>query len=184
MNGEPQYYEFGPFRLDPAQRLLLREGQPIPLPPRVMDVLLVLIESRGQVLSKDELMRHVWPETFVEEGNLGQNIFLIRKVLSSADDGQDYIRTLPKRGYCFVAEVKEVRERIPTMIVTEHTVSGILVEEETIGPAADIDSLTAAGPMVSSSTRMPDTVCSVVVGIRWRTSLSLSDEPPLSWAVF
>jgi Tol biopolymer transport system component/DNA-binding winged helix-turn-helix (wHTH) protein len=148
MNGAPQYYEFGPFRLDPTQRLLLREGQPIPLPPRVMDVLLVLVESRGQVLSKDELMRRVWPETFVEEGNLGQNIFLIRKVLGSADEGQDYIRTLPKRGYCFVAEVKEVRERPPTLIVTEHTVSGVLIEE-TSAAAAEADSAAAAESLVS-----------------------------------
>lgn len=140
MNKAVQFYEFGPFRLDATERLLLREGQPIPMPPRVMDTLLVLVESRGQVLSKDELMRRVWPETFVEEGNLGQNIFLIRKVLSAADSGQDYIKTLPKRGYCFVAEVKEVRQQSPMLIVTEQTVSDVLIEDEAGMSEAGIDS--------------------------------------------
>jgi Tol biopolymer transport system component/DNA-binding winged helix-turn-helix (wHTH) protein len=143
MKRAPQYYEFGPFRLDAAQRLLLREGQPVQLPPKALDVLLVLVENRGQVLSRDELMRRVWPETFVEEGNLGQNIFLIRKVLGSGEDGKDYIRTLPKRGYCFSPEVNELRERNSPLIVTEHRVSGVLIEEET--------SLTQTGANPSAS---------------------------------
>jgi Tol biopolymer transport system component/DNA-binding winged helix-turn-helix (wHTH) protein len=147
MNGAAQYYEFGSFRLDARQRLLLRGGQPVSLPPRAMDVLLVLVEHQGKVLSKDELMRRVWPDTFVEEGNLGQNIFLIRKVL--ADDGQDYIRTLPRRGYCFTADVREVHERPPTLIVTEHTVAGVVIEEESDSSAAEPGSSRAAQNLIS-----------------------------------
>jgi Tol biopolymer transport system component/DNA-binding winged helix-turn-helix (wHTH) protein len=149
MNAAPHYYEFGPFRIDATRRLLLRDGQPIPLPPKAMEVLLVLVESRGQVLSKDELMQRIWPETFVEEGNLGQNIFLIRKVLGSAEAGQDYIKTLPKRGYCFVAEVKEVRSQKPTLILTEHTVAGVLIEEEISQSEAESDSHSRVAGLLS-----------------------------------
>ena len=124
-------YEFGPFRLDTSQRLLLRGGDPVPLPPKALEVLLVLAENRGQVLSKEDLMNRVWPDTFVEEGNLGQSIFLIRKALGTANDGQDYIKTLPRRGYCFIGEVNEVPDRQSTVILTEHTVSGVVIEEET-----------------------------------------------------
>ena len=74
-------------------------------------MLLVLIERRGQIVSKDELMARVWPDTFVEESNLSQNIYTLRKVLGQTEDGQDFIKTIPKRGYRFVADVRETRLR-------------------------------------------------------------------------
>src|SRR5262245_548395 len=151
MNNAAHFYEFGPFRLDVRQRLQLREGQPISLPPRAMDTLLVLIESCGQILSKDELMQRVWPETFVEEGNLGQNIFLIRKALGVAEEGHDYIKTLPKRGYCFIAEVREVREPNSAVIMTEHTIADVLIEHDISGPESIIGS-TAEPENVASAT--------------------------------
>ena len=76
-------FEFGPFRLDRRERLLLREGEPVALPPKAFDTLLILVENSGHVMSKDELMSHVWPDSFVEETNLAQNISIVRKALGA-----------------------------------------------------------------------------------------------------
>ena len=102
-------YEFGRFRLDPRARELTRNGEVIPLFPKVFDTLVVLVESAGEVLSKDELMRRVWPDTFVQESNLTQNIFILRKTLGE-DEAQSWIETVPRRGYRFSAEVRSVDE--------------------------------------------------------------------------
>lgn len=97
-------YSFGPFRLLPAQRLLLRDGTPVPLTPKAFDILVTLIERRDRVLSKDELLEHVWPGVIVEEGNLVQQVFLLRKALNEPSTGR-YIATVPRRGYRFVGDV-------------------------------------------------------------------------------
>jgi TolB-like protein/DNA-binding winged helix-turn-helix (wHTH) protein/Flp pilus assembly protein TadD len=103
-----QLYEFGAFRLDSAERLLLRNGQPLPLTPKAYETLLALVEGSGHVLEKDDLLKRVWPDTFVEEATLAQNVFTLRKVLGDTAEGHQYIETVPKRGYRFVAAVKEV----------------------------------------------------------------------------
>jgi DNA-binding winged helix-turn-helix (wHTH) protein/TolB-like protein/Tfp pilus assembly protein PilF len=100
-------YEFGRFRLKIAERVLLREGEPVPLTPKVFDILLTLVENGGQVVAKDDLMKRVWPNTFVEEGNLTQNISLLRKALGETPGGIQFIETVPRRGYRFVAETSE-----------------------------------------------------------------------------
>jgi DNA-binding winged helix-turn-helix (wHTH) protein/TolB-like protein len=101
-----QIYEFGPYRLDPDERLLLRDGAGVPLQPKVFDLLLTLVERHGRLLEKDELMRLVWPDTVVEEANLANNISILRRTLS--ENGQQFIETVPKRGYRFVAPVQEL----------------------------------------------------------------------------
>jgi serine/threonine protein kinase/Tol biopolymer transport system component len=98
-------YEFGDFRLNAQTRVLSRERQPVPLPPKAYEVLLVLVQNGGQVLSKDELMNAVWPDSFVEESNLTQTVFILRKALGERSEHR-YIVTVPGRGYCFVALVK------------------------------------------------------------------------------
>jgi DNA-binding winged helix-turn-helix (wHTH) protein/TolB-like protein len=100
-------YEFGRFRLKVAERVLLREGELVPLTPKVFDILVTLIENGGQVVAKDDLMKRVWPNTFVEEGNLTQNISLLRKALGETPGGAQFIETVPRRGYRFVAETKQ-----------------------------------------------------------------------------
>ena len=102
------FYAFGPFRLDSEKRVLVRDGTPVPMAPKVAETLLVLVESAGRLVEKDELMQRVWPETFVEEGNLNKNIFVLRKLLGQWNGGREYIETVPKRGYRFVAPVEEV----------------------------------------------------------------------------
>ena len=100
-------YEFGRFRLKPAERVLLREGEPVPLTPKVFDILVTLVEHGGHVVAKDDLMKRVWPNTFVEEGNLTQNISLLRKALGESSGGVQFIETVPRRGYRFVADTNQ-----------------------------------------------------------------------------
>jgi TolB-like protein/DNA-binding winged helix-turn-helix (wHTH) protein/Tfp pilus assembly protein PilF len=104
-----QLYEFGPFRLDPAERLLLQDGKPVPLAPKVTDTLLVLIQNAGHLVEKDDLMKRVWQDAFVEEGNLNKNISILRKALGRCDGGREYIETIPKRGYRFVFPLQELK---------------------------------------------------------------------------
>ena len=97
----PHCYEFGPFRLDSGQRVLLRNGEPVPLQPKALDILLLLVRNPGQLITKEKLLSAVWPNLVVEESNLSQNIFLLRKALGDGEPGHRYIVTLPRRGYQF-----------------------------------------------------------------------------------
>ena len=101
-------YEFGPFRVDARERRLLRNGEVVPLRPKVFDVLLVLVQNSGHILSKDEVMKLVWPNTAVEEGNIARNISTLRNALDERPRESQYIETVPWRGYRFVARVKEL----------------------------------------------------------------------------
>src|SRR5947209_10403017 len=101
-------YEFGEFRLNLAQQTLTRNGEPLTMTPKAYDLLLFLVQNRGRVLEKDELMKALWPESFVEENNLSQNIFVLRRILGDDRNGNCFIQTIPRRGYKFVAPVKEL----------------------------------------------------------------------------
>src|SRR5208283_2374966 len=104
-------YGFGPFRLDPKECLLILDGRPVPLPPKAFEALLFLVENAGHLVDKDELMRRLWPDTFVEDGNVAKHVSLLRKILSEATNGREYIETIPKRGYRFVAEVSDLADQ-------------------------------------------------------------------------
>src|SRR5262245_25444738 len=103
-----QLYEFGHFRLDPVERLLYRDGEIVTLTAKVFDILLVFVRNSGCTLDKEEVMRQVWSDQFVEEGNLTRNVSTLRKVLGENQENHRYIVTIPGRGYRFVAEVREV----------------------------------------------------------------------------
>ena len=115
-----QIYEFGPFRLNAAERLLLRASDTVPLMPKSFDLLLALVERHGRLIEKDELLKLVWPDTFVEEANLATNISLLRKALGEGENGQRYIETVPKRGYRFVVDVTEVKDTEPAVPEPPH----------------------------------------------------------------
>lgn len=100
------FYEFGPFQADTIRRLLLRDGQPVPLTSKAFDTLLVLIRNRDRVLEKEELMKAIWPNSFVEEANLAQHVSALRKALGEAPGEHRYIATIPGRGYRFVGSVQ------------------------------------------------------------------------------
>jgi Tol biopolymer transport system component/DNA-binding winged helix-turn-helix (wHTH) protein len=108
MSGSKRHcYAFGPFRADPLKRLLLREGQVVPITPKAFDLLLTLLQHSGEALSKDELLQAVWPDAEVEENNLTRNISTLRKALGEQPDEHRYVVTIPGRGYSFVAPVSE-----------------------------------------------------------------------------
>src|SRR6476620_3359981 len=114
-----QLYEFGPFRLDATEHTLLRDGRPVPLRPKVFDILLVLVENRGHLVNKEQLMSSVWTEQFVEEGNINKNISMLRQALGESDSGTKFIETVPKRGYRFIADVHEVSDNGEPELLTE-----------------------------------------------------------------
>src|SRR5262249_46512157 len=105
-NQEKDFYEFGPFRLDPVRRRLLRKGKPVPLTPKAFDTLLELVRQSGKTIEKDDLMREVWPDAVVEENNLNQNISALRRSLGDSRQDSHYIATIPGLGYRFVAQVR------------------------------------------------------------------------------
>ena len=109
-NKEKDFYEFGPFRMDLSQRLLLRDNQPVPLQPKAFDTLLTLVRNSEKVVLKEDLMKSVWPDAFVEESNLTQAIFVLRKALEEIPGERRYIVTVPGRGYRFAEKVRRLAD--------------------------------------------------------------------------
>jgi len=120
---DKQIYEFGEYSLDPEERIFLREGQPVQLPPKAFDLLLALVRNSGRLITKDDLMKAVWHDSFVEESNLTLNIHTLRKIFNN----NSFIETVPKKGYRFNAEVRQVI----------HSTAPSVVEIRTIAPAQE-----------------------------------------------
>src|SRR5437868_2387584 len=125
-----QLYEFVPFRLEPQKRLLFRGQEVIKLAPKSFDTLLALVERHGQVLEKEELMKRLWPDSYVEEGNLTLNISNLRKALGENPQQHQYIVTVPGRGYQFVARVKESAAASEELAAAELTATPIALAED------------------------------------------------------
>jgi len=104
-------FQFGAFRLDAGERVLLRDGRLVPLPAKVLSTLILLVRNNGHVVEKDVLMEEVWPDEYVEEGNLAQHIFILRRALGEGTENPKYIETVPRRGYRFVAQMIEPEEK-------------------------------------------------------------------------
>jgi DNA-binding winged helix-turn-helix (wHTH) protein/tetratricopeptide (TPR) repeat protein len=109
-----RFYDFGPFRIDASQHVLLRDGAEVPLTPKAFDTLLLLVRNSGRIVDKDELLKTIWPEAYVEEATLAQNVFTIRKALGGSE-GEQYIQTIPRRGYRFNANVTTEQDQIAGM---------------------------------------------------------------------
>lgn len=136
MNAEAQLsFEFGPFRLDLSERLLARNGKAVPLAPMLFKTLVILVENSGHILEKDELMKRLWPDTFVEESSLAQNIFQLRKALKDGGSGRRYIETVPKRGYRFSADVREIVHDVSETTSAYPTNGRFLIKEDETGLA-------------------------------------------------
>ena len=129
-----ELYEFGPFRVDPEREVLQRDGNPIPLQPKTFQVLLVLVRHNQEVVTKDDLMKTVWPDTFVEEANLSRNIFLLRKALGESPQDHRYVVTVPGRGYRFAEEVQFVPEQPLNIVAASHAKVQVEVKESSRWP--------------------------------------------------
>jgi Tol biopolymer transport system component/DNA-binding winged helix-turn-helix (wHTH) protein len=117
---ESHLYEFGPYRLIPQERLLLRAGEPVTLTPKAFETLVALVRRAGHLAEKDELLKEVWPDSFVEEANLAQNVHALRRALGEGENGKPYIETVPKRGYRFLASVRIVEDRAEELFIGQH----------------------------------------------------------------
>jgi Tol biopolymer transport system component/DNA-binding winged helix-turn-helix (wHTH) protein len=122
------FYEFGTFRLDLSEHMLLRDGHPVPLTPKVFDVLRVLVQNGGHLVEKEKLLKEVWPDSFVEEGTLNRSVSVLRKALGESPSEQKYIETVPKRGYRFVAPVTEHLHESSKSSVEPHSRSVVDIE--------------------------------------------------------
>src|SRR5215207_4644002 len=141
---DKHFYEFGPFLLDEADRLLLKDGKSVHLTPKAFDTLLVLVKNHGQIIERGRLLSEVWADTFVEEGSLSRNIHELRKALGDDSANPNYIETLPRRGYRFVPAVREIdspqallpvrsgEEVASTTLIEKHTFADIFTEAETL----------------------------------------------------
>jgi DNA-binding winged helix-turn-helix (wHTH) protein/TolB-like protein/tetratricopeptide (TPR) repeat protein len=142
------FYDFGAYRLDEVERLLWRGDEVVPLTPKAFEMLLVLVQSSGHVLTKDELLKRVWPDTIVEEANLSHIIYKLREALGENHDGEKFIETVPRRGYRFVAKVTVPDNRDADLIIEEHSRSHIVVDEDDTPPQNFIE--TSAVPLTQS----------------------------------
>ena len=123
-------YEFGAFRLVPSERLLLRDGEPVVLKPKAFDTLVILVEHSGHIVKKDDLIKMVWPDAFVEESNLNHHISILRKALNNGGDGDGYIETIRRHGFRFTADVRHVVSDDLEMIWRRRTRSALRVTQE------------------------------------------------------
>jgi DNA-binding winged helix-turn-helix (wHTH) protein/TolB-like protein len=158
-------YEFGPFRLDAGERVLLRGGQPEPLSPKALEVLLMLVESSGHIVEKGDLMNRVWADSFVEEGNLKVTVSILRKALEADAGDRQFIETVPRRGYRFVANVKELASESAELVVRERTTASITIEESGEGKEREQEKALAA-PKRESRVSLPVAIsCLAVIGL-------------------
>ena len=128
-------YDFAGFQIDTEQRCLMRDGDYVSLTPKAFDTLLVLVENKGKVISKDTLLDEVWKDTFVEESTLAQNISTLRKTFAKYDEATDFIVTIPRRGYRFVADVSEIAADEEVLLVEKRSVTHIVAEQEEVAQA-------------------------------------------------
>ena len=131
-----QLYEFGEFRLDPQRRRLIRNGEIVSLPPKALEALLVLVRNPSRLLEREELMQAIWAETFVEDANLTVAISQLRKALVQNGEKAEFIETIPRVGYRFVADVKTIDDADVPLVVERHTVSRTVIEEQLISTDA------------------------------------------------
>lgn len=153
--GERRIYQFGDFRVDPVRRRLLRGGEPIQVTSKTFSLLVVLLERRGEVLEKDQLIKEVWPDTYVTEANLTQNISSLRKALGERAGDRRYIVTVPGQGYSFIAEVSEVQSEasgvFPILRPEDLARMAAARAEEKATAAAAAEAVTEAAPRIPPS---------------------------------
>jgi DNA-binding winged helix-turn-helix (wHTH) protein/TolB-like protein len=124
------FFEFGEFRLDPEKHRLLRDGEIVGLTPKAVETLCVLVQRHGKLVERGDLMSSVWTDVAVEDGNLTVTVSMLRKALGEYGNGRKFIETVPRLGYKFVADVRQVFEEVPTLIVEKQTSGRIVIDEQ------------------------------------------------------
>ena len=174
-----EIYEFEGFRVDVRRRLLTRAGRGVPLTPKAFETLLVLLRSGGRLLTKDEMLSEVWPDTFVEEGNLAQNIFLLRRALGEAKSEHRFIVTVPGAGYLFVPRVRTL-ESASSARADERAIGSLAVLPfRPLGAEGDDDGL---GFGLADALTRRLSACRGVKVLPTSAALRLCESPPESQA--
>ena len=184
MDSEPKIlYEFGPFRVDPDKQILLRENQLVPITSKAFETLLILLRNNRDVVSKENMMQALWPDAVVEESNLSQNIFMLRKALGDTPEDRRYILTLPGRGYRFVSEVRVVGQNSDTLMFASRTRSQVVIEETDDENPTALRKLPAGAPAKISRRKYAAIALAIVVMAfaavlmaRWRRSSVLGEK--------
>ncbi len=183
-------YRFGPFLLDPAERLLTRDGTPVALTHRVFETLMVLVRNPGQMISKDELMEAIWPGRYMEEGSLKQAIFTLRKALSGEADDTQYIVTAPGRGYSFMAAVERIAPIAKPQAKAQTESTGELSAPADVAPKESRDPLSPAFPGARAARARRPTIHNLAWGgaaailiigiaaVAWQRSVPLAPAQP------
>ncbi|HYM42579.1 MAG TPA: winged helix-turn-helix domain-containing protein [Steroidobacteraceae bacterium] len=171
-------YEFGVYRLDAQGRVLFREGDHVALPPKVVELLVALVQAEGRALTREHLLQRLWPDTVVEEGSLTSHVSLLRKALGEGPQGQEFIETLPKRGYRFVASVKRVGSGAPDRGVDRAMLVVLPFENFTAGERYDYFSDGLTEEMITELARLSPERLGVIA----RTSAMQFKSTPKSTA--
>jgi len=159
-------YEFGPFRLDPTERILRRGNEIVPLTPKAFDTLYLLVRNSGHLLEKDEMIRALWPDTFIEEGSLSNNVFLLRKALG---EDQAFIETIPRRGYRFVSAVLQLPNAAPPHVEELPSRRPELATEGSMR-------LRRSSPIVAAIAVVVLAMLALGAGLWWRSQRRLPDR--------
>src|SRR5215469_13963665 len=174
-----EIYEFGPFRLEPAERKLSRGDEVVTLTPKVFDMLVMLVRHSGHLLEKDDLIRSLWPDSFVEEGNLSNNIFVLRKALGN---DHEYIETVPRRGYRFVGAVRQLPSAERASFQSRDFGSTAPVERGAAGPVRVTVPPTVSRPRFRVALIAGTALVLLAIGgatLWWRNSSRMPD--PSQW---
>src|SRR6516165_10143397 len=164
-------YEFGPFCLEPVEHLLLKADRPVPLTPKAFELLVFLVQNSGRLVTKDQIMRAVWPDSFVEEANLTVWISVLRRALGDREGGSHYIETVPKKGYRFAAEVREAT--VPAPVVRPAVESGAVAAGNNLS-GGNASSPTAVAPPVSEIAASEAVLTEPVAEVGRKPRLALS----------
>jgi len=159
-------YEFGPFRLDPTERILRRGNEIVPLTPKAFDTLYLLVRNSGHLLENDEMIRALWPDTFIEEGSLSNNVFLLRKALG---EDQAFIETIPRRGYRFVSAVLQLPNAAPPHVEELPSRRPELATEGSMR-------LRRSSPIVAAIAVVVLAMLALGAGLWWRSQRRLPDR--------
>src|ERR1041384_3586049 len=176
-------FEFGPFQLDLNDRLLTRAGEVISLRPKATEILVRLVMNAGQLIKRDELLKEVWPDTFVEESNLSQTIFILRKALGDDRGEPRYIETVPRRGYRFVTAVRDEQAKqhqgetpqtpSPAPITQQHVVAVLPFLNHTGNPEFDYLADSITDHLINNLSRIPK------LRVMSHSAVSAFKTPPL-----
>ncbi len=177
-----RFFEFGPFRLDAEEKILLREGEPLALTPKAFDILLTLVENHGRTVSTNELIDRVWADTFVEVGNLNRNISTLRSLLGDDTHHPTFIRTLPKRGYRFDAAVREILEEEEEFEIKHRTRYRVSVTESGERSVATLGILTPKrmGLLAATAVTAAITFGFALMKTESGKTTSLGSKPPVT----